>query len=173
MGYECKAFNVARSAMNRWASIRGSVPGPRGRRGQCALAQGAVVLLVVLFLAGCGGRSGQVPAKGIVLFKGQPLKNANVLLVPVGGGRPASGRTGDDGTFTLGTYMAGDGAMPGAYRVGITVVPDSTDNAPADPDNPVAPETVKSSIPEKYAAPDTSELTATVAKGQEIRIEIP
>jgi hypothetical protein len=84
------------------------------------------VLLVVL-AAGCDpGRPAAVPAGGKVTYKKtQVPAGALVVFHPADpafekrvGGKPAA-KVGDDGSFRLTTYEAGDGAPPGEY--GVTV----------------------------------------------------
>lgn len=69
------------------------------------------------------------------------------------------GTTGEDGSFTLSTYGAADGAPEGDYKV--TVEQWLTTN----PD--IGPE---SKLPKKYAKPEESGLTAKVISGKN---EIP
>jgi hypothetical protein len=60
------------------------------------------------------------PAKGKLLWKGQPAEGAVVRLFPVGENDPAAltptGRVGPDGEFTLTTFKANDGAPAGDYH---------------------------------------------------------
>ncbi|HQU45560.1 MAG: hypothetical protein B7Z73_09225 [Planctomycetia bacterium 21-64-5] len=87
---------------------------------------------------------GLVPVKGIVTFKGQPLKDALVVMVPATGGKPVQGVTNASGDYEIETLV-----MPGAYKVSITQ---------AGPGNRVPP---------KYASASMSGLTINVsASGQ-------
>jgi hypothetical protein len=75
---------------------------------------------LVLFAAGCGG--GLATVTGKVTHKGAPVKGANLIFHPKGGGPEAvrpTGHTGDDGTFTLESIRT-PGAAPGEY--GVTIV---------------------------------------------------
>jgi hypothetical protein len=89
------------------------------RRGP--LGPGALALIFAL--AGCGGPP-RVPlyeASGKVLVEGQPAKGVEVRLHPADRlGDPNALRpfatTGEDGSFRLGTYEAGDGAPEGRYK---------------------------------------------------------
>ncbi len=95
-----------------------------------ALSTTALFLLLTLALAplGCGSRvsSGAdvrtelVPVKGKVTYKGQPVAKGTVTFEPDDYGRPATGPIPAEGTFTLGTYKPGDGAVPGHHRITIT-----------------------------------------------------
>lgn len=132
--------------------------------------------LTVALAAGCGGQKNAtwqrpkvVPAGGVVRFRGQPLDGALVTFVSQT--VSASGRTDAEGRFTLTTFEAGDGAVPGKHTVCVSKVqlPDSA------PDKSAAPvwrpgRTPRSSeprqlIPKRYADPATSGLTADVAEG--------
>jgi hypothetical protein len=86
----------------------------------CALASS-------LFMSGCGGGGSSlktVPVTGKVTFKGAPLAGATVsFLNQDQAGRPAGGKTNEQGEYTLttletGTKMA-QGALVGEYKVAI------------------------------------------------------
>jgi hypothetical protein len=83
-------------------------------------------LVLGLSLGGCRGDSGRIPvysAKGKVTIFGEPPDGALVVLYPAKGGAEAeprpSGRVKPDGTFSLTTYDAGDGAPAGEYTATI------------------------------------------------------
>jgi hypothetical protein len=66
-----------------------------------------------------------VPATGTVLIKGMAAAGAHVRLHPVDAGVGKrglypEGTTDEAGKYTLSTYVAGDGAPPGDYRVSVT-----------------------------------------------------
>ncbi len=80
--------------------------------------------VLLVFAAGCGGdgRPDLVQATGTVKLNGEPLADANIVLMPDEGNpimRPSRGRTDAQGNFTLWTYQKGDGVPAGSYRVGI------------------------------------------------------
>lgn len=84
------------------------------------------VAFVTLPLAGCGAASRVdqvpvVPVTGKVVFQGQPTPGALVVYHPAQEGAlalpPAQATVRDDGTYTLTTYTANDGAAPGEYKV--------------------------------------------------------
>src|SRR5690349_18876722 len=81
--------------------------------------------LVLAVAAGCGSGNTS-PVRGKVVFKdGKPLNGGLVVFRPVDQKLQVSSR-GDihqDGTFTLGTYQEGDGAIPGKYQAAITPPP--------------------------------------------------
>jgi hypothetical protein len=75
------------------------------------------------FLSGCGGgpvaTPTTLPVKGVVTYKGVPVKTGRVQFEP-DGGRDAYGDIQPDGTYTLTTYTKDDGAIPGTHRVAVT-----------------------------------------------------
>lgn len=90
-----------------------------------------VTPLITVLLAGAAGcqrgpvRPETAPVAGRVVTKaGQPCDGALVVFHPKAPGRSGDakpvGKTADDGSFSLTTYEASDGAVPGAY--GVTVV---------------------------------------------------
>jgi hypothetical protein len=81
-------------------------------------------LLCALVAAGvgCGGAGKPVPVRGTVLLDGQPLSGATVTFMPMENvGRSASGMTVEDGSFRLTTFNQNDGALPGEYKVTVTL----------------------------------------------------
>jgi hypothetical protein len=90
----------------------------------CALSLLAALSLIPC--AGCGQAAGNaapvstVPVKGTVRYKGRPLARGTVKFEPESVGREAQGEIGPDGTFTLSTYAACDGAVLGNHRVAVT-----------------------------------------------------
>jgi hypothetical protein len=94
-------------------------------------------LFGLLFLVGCsGGGPSLALVSGKVTFNGKPLANATVGFYPEGphAGVNSSGRTNDNGEYTLKTVMEGKpGAVVGKHRVSIIVASDSAgSDAPAD-----------------------------------------
>jgi hypothetical protein len=82
-------------------------------------------LLAMALLAsgsGCGGPAKPVKVEGVVTLDGKPVKGATVTLFPQdGAAHSASGFTDPGGVFRLTTYSVGDGAIPGDYKVTVTV----------------------------------------------------
>lgn len=106
-----------------------------------------------------------VPASGVVTFKGKPLPEHQVVLIPIDGRRPATGVTDAEGKFVLGTNTPGDGAPAGLAKVGIVwagpeQTGDAVDQSAIDDPSKMPKPTVV--IPAKYSNPETSELTAEV-----------
>ncbi len=90
---------------------------------------GLVLFGSLLVFSGCGKEEERLevhPAKGVVHFKGQPMKGGgSINFFPMSkGGRDASGTINEDGTFTLTSYQGGEGAgaAAGQYRVVINQV---------------------------------------------------
>src|SRR5581483_11537658 len=100
---------------------------------------------------------GAATVRGRVTFQGQPVAGGLVVFSPDpdrgGGGKPARGDLGPDGTFQL--KLGDDTAIPpGWYRVAIAPAP-----AVAYPDWPA--------FPPQLARPDKSGLVRQVQAGQE------
>jgi hypothetical protein len=87
------------------------------------------------------------PVTGTVTLNGKPLAGAAIAWHPVGSQTaPASGTTGNDGTFNLTTYQKNDGAAPGKYKVTISFPKDGKEMLPnfSDPaKTPLIAEVVK------------------------------
>jgi hypothetical protein len=81
----------------------------------------AATALILTAVAGCGSGS-TYPVRGKVIFKdGTPLAGGQILFRPINGKPPLSARSDiqPDGSFALGTYKEGDGAMAGEYQAAI------------------------------------------------------
>ena len=135
-------------------------------------------LLAALFtsVVGCSGKKDEGPARvkatGSVTYKGQPVEGASVVLAPEPPGQhPATAVTDSSGQFALGTNEAGDGAVPGKYKVGVSKNQVSSSAAPAMGENDYSPEgiktTTKSLLPAKYGNPNKSGLTAEIRDGED------
>lgn len=126
------------------------------------LRPAALPLVVILWCAAGCGQKGPVlyPVTGKVTgADGKPLEHATVVFHPVGATDPDAvkphAKVGPDGAFTLTTHTAGDGAPAGEYRVTVQqwLSSGKGDEPPVN------------RLPEKYAKPDQSGLTATVNAG--------
>ncbi|MHB8900145.1 MAG: carboxypeptidase-like regulatory domain-containing protein [Thermoguttaceae bacterium] len=136
-----------------------------------------LVMGPLLLLAGCAppaaDRPATYPVTGVVTYKGEPVADANVNFQLAGGSGYAVGKTDAAGKYTLMTFVDGDGALPGEYKVAITkfeqtaqasAAPDTSEEyAPAEQSEEAAP--AKNLLPAKYANSETSGLTATVTEG--------
>jgi hypothetical protein len=98
---------------------------------------------------------------GVVTFNGQPVENAGVIFKP-DVGPFAMGTTDGEGKFTLITAN-NPGALIGEHKVGISKTQTTATTIPG---ARFPRYDVKHFIPEKYASPATSELTATVSKSK-------
>lgn len=101
------------------------------------------------------------PASGQVFYRGSPAPGAEIVFHPLrttGQKRAdnARGRVEADGSFRLTTYRAFDGAVAGEHEVSITWNPPESANGGKRRAN---------RLPERYARPETSKLTATVTSG--------
>jgi len=145
---------------------------------------------VALLLAGSGCGSGVAKlykVSGKVTLDGQPVSEATVEFEPIdpaGGQKPASGRTGSDGTFSLTTNTSGDGAVAGKYKVAIKKIKAGggafAQRPEGDPGNPKqmmemmqkhfdqqkkqqsAPKAPANELPDEYGSLDRTPLTAEV-----------
>jgi hypothetical protein len=139
--------------------------------------------VAVLAAAGCGGT---VDVAGKVTYKGKPVMYGTVLLIGADG-IPKSGAIQPDGTYQV------DGVKPGPAKA--TVSSPAPPGSPAaiaadqragrggrDPNDdrkvaeaqPVSPEVAKGwfPIPDKYADPLKSGLTADVKSGQPVDLDL-
>jgi hypothetical protein len=131
------------------------------------LAPLAVVLVVILAAAGCGGQS-VYPVRGKVTFEGKAMKGGgSIAFMPTGGqsGKAAGGEIAEDGSYVLMTHKPGDGSMTGDFRVVITQVAEREPDATKDGEKPGKSVSVvgkEDLIPEVYGNPNNSPLTAKV-----------
>ncbi len=141
-------------------------------RGVSMNVRGFVVLGVVLLVVGCGpavdpNRPKTYPVTGTVTYNGQPVSDAMVTFI--GGERGAIGRTNESGQIQMTTFDAGDGALPGTYKVMISKT--VLEGVPAEmgegtsPDEEPAMGEQKDLLPPKYKDPNESGLTAEVGEG--------
>ncbi len=146
------------------------------------------LLTAALLMAGCGGKEetgneATTPVTGTVTYKGAPVADASVALTPDSPpgptpiGRGAFGRTNAEGKFTLMTFVADDGAVPGAYKVSVTKIEGQTSGGAetgaddyVDPGQGPPPKP-KHLLPEKYSKTNTSGLTATVVEGTPLELK--
>lgn len=128
--------------------------------------------MLAVGLASCGSdRPATVEVKGKVTYKNQPVEGAAVMFQSTTG-KPATGETDAEGNFTLRTFGANDGAVPGDYVVTITKVesvppgqPGSDPGRDAGREPPTSTRTPpKSLIPLKYNDTKTSGLKQTVTE---------
>lgn len=145
-------------------------------------ATAGLCLVLIAGVIGCGeqqdGAAKQLPTlrvKGLVTYKGTPVDDATISFHPVTAGNPgAVGKSNSAGEFSLRTYKAGDGAPEGEYQVsvqkseiggieqksGAEMFKDMEKQAQSG--HQAVVERPLSLIPEKYARPQTSGLSAKV-----------
>jgi hypothetical protein len=143
-----------------------------------------VIGLMLLMAIGCGSekaadRPETYPVVGTVTLDGSPLEGAVVTLVTdSAGGRGATGKTDESGQFVLTTFEPGDGAISGTYQVKITqselpegvpegdVEVDLENTAAAPPTEQNASNGASARVPDQYADPGRSGLTAEITEGE-------
>ena len=117
---------------------------------------------VAFACSGCGGEEWQAatyPARGTITVNGEPPIGAVVELRSTGAqpdvrnSRPWA-VVQADGSFALSTYMQGDGAPVGTYKVVVRWPPDVTQPSLAD------------RLSGAYATPERSQWTVTIAEGE-------
>jgi hypothetical protein len=112
------------------------------------------------------GRSGPEKASvtGRVTYQGKPVPKGTITFMAVDpNGRNATGEIGPDGSYTLQTEEARDGAQLGEYRV--TIYAHDEPILDYTPPTPVKPKLL---VPAQYEKPDTSGLTKTVVRGSNV-----
>jgi predicted small lipoprotein YifL len=125
-----------------------------------------IACCVLASLAGCGGGGPDIPLEdtvpvtGTATFQGKPLESYRVYFSNEKN-RTASGVTGADGRFVLGTNNQGDGAPVGTHKVWLMYEPNVEVAAGQEtPEASGPPPKVK--LPAKYSNPTASGLTAEV-----------
>ena len=133
--------------------------------------------LLALF-CGCGNKHPSlVGVKGIVKADGETVSDGQIMFLPTGGGRPASGPIGPDGQYELTSFKKGDGVPPGSYKVTInvhkTVGPDRDADVTDINDEAVGNDSVQKLvwvIPQKYSSRGSTTLKAEVKAGEDNEI---
>jgi hypothetical protein len=131
------------------------------------LARLALLLVAPLGVAACGsGGVAKSPAEGTVSFKGQPLATGQVQFQPEAPNAPSATGLVENGKFTLGTEVDGDGAPPGKYRVSVFSYKTVQSR--------YGETTSQSMIPDRYSKPDSSGLVVEIPPGgnRAIKIEL-
>jgi hypothetical protein len=149
----------------------------RGQKMDTALLS---TLLLLLTAVGCGreSRLDVAPVRGRVTFSGQGVPKATVIFFPAEDAagkakkmRPFAYADGQ-GNFELKTYVDGDGAPPGKYRVSIIAVSSTSSgrpgkDAPAGEESaPAAAIVIPMEVSRKYGNVETSGIEVTVHEGE-------
>lgn len=121
-------------------------------------------ILGLFLLTGCGddgefARLNVYPVEGKVSFKGAPADGAIVTLHPTQDSLSAlrpSGKVASDGSFKITTYLQGDGAPVGSYKLTVQLF-----QLPAKAEESRPGRNV---LPAKYASPKTSGLSLDVTE---------
>ncbi|QDT66810.1 carboxypeptidase-like regulatory domain-containing protein [Calycomorphotria hydatis] len=121
----------------------------------------AITAAMFCLLAGCGDDGPSLgTVAGKVALNGEPLPGAQVMFIPVDGGRNSIGNTDSNGEYHL-MYVAGKGgALVGDHRVKVTTEKSGT--VALDSDEVLA-ESSRELLPLKYNS--KTELTAVVNEG--------
>ena len=135
-----------------------------------------VLLIAIEVLPGCSNSHGTASVSGTVLYKNQPVDGATVIFHPQNGeptAKPAQGKTGSGGRFTVSTYLGPTeqvaGALPGDYKVTVTKI-----DEPQGAFDPLKDPPPKNHLPTKYMAAPQSPLLVTIKPGSnhpELKLE--
>jgi hypothetical protein len=128
-----------------------SVTHVSGSRALIDKQRGALLVVFVATLLGCGSSLNLVPVEGTVTLNGEPLADASVTLLPTNAESPGpfTAQTDASGKFSLGRPGdEGSGAQPGRYYLMITTVgPVETDQF----DQPIGP-VPKEIVPAQFSS---------------------
>lgn len=135
----------------------------RARR-PTATVRWCIAAAICLAATGCGRRVALVPAAGRVTLDGKPV-DCGAIMVQPRSGPAAQARINGDGSFRLGTFEPGDGAIPGPAAVRVVCRREISQPGTEKAYGP-------SLVPEKYASFETSGLTVDIEAGMQ-PLEIP
>jgi hypothetical protein len=152
---------------------------------QAWISRGLVLVLVVLFVAGCGRSNrpklGQVT--GTVSYRGQPIASGS-LVFEVSGARPATAKIANGQITEVTTFDLNDGVPIGQARIAVFATegggaPPAAAPPPSDPGAYKAPGAdymgggAKPLVPPKFNDPSTSGLTWDIKEGKNaIKLEL-
>jgi hypothetical protein len=136
------------------------------------------VCIILAITTGCAKkpRLAVAPVRGTVTYKGRGVPNAVVIFFPVDETaeivkklRPFA-YADDQGNFEIKTYVNGDGAPPGKYRVSVVAVSSapttSHDASPANQGERKMVVAIPPEVTKKYGNVETSGLQVTVESGE-------
>jgi hypothetical protein len=120
------------------------------------------VMVCSALAAGCGG---PVNVEGKVVMAGKPLAGAQVLFVPVAGGREAGDVTDEEGNFRL-KNPQDLGVVPGEYLVTVSKkdYPPGMKRPDAHQMTMALTAKMKETLPAKYTMQDKTPLRVTVPR---------
>jgi hypothetical protein len=138
----------------------------------------AALAIGVLAAPGCSKSPYDLaPVAGKVTIDGQPFAEGKVMFAPIASGknrevgRPAFGKLGPDGSFTLGTYAPDDGAVVGEHWVTVIRI------EPEDETSEESGSGAAVASPAPAGAREFSRVTfptkVTVAGGQDNVVDVP
>ena len=126
-----------------------------------------LVSLACVLSSGCGGGSGApelAPAKGIVMYDGQPVDGCVVEFLMEGSSTRSMGFTDESGQFELTSFAPGDGAPVGTNQVTVSKRTKPTHSAAVAPE-PVALETISDPNERRLASMKNSVIQKPTADG--------
>jgi len=130
-----------------------------------AAFMGLVVGTVVIGCKPGVNRPATAPVTGTVTLNGSPIAGATVSFQAVDGSRSSVAITDESGRYELTTFVRGDGAVPGEYKVAVTkftqAIVEPVPGAKYEPPSGPIPDP-KNQLPAKYANADNSGLKVTV-----------
>lgn len=95
-----------------------------------------LVVFLLFSVSGCGSAPSDRPDLGTVTGKvtagGQPVADVIVTFTPAAGGRPSSGKTGSDGSYSLMYAEDAAGAAVGSHSVRLAVAAPDVQNYEAE-----------------------------------------
>jgi len=130
-------------------------------------------LAVCLVLAGCGGGVADKPTtgkvSGVVTLEGKPVAGATIEFNPDNArsttGPKSSAVTDADGKYTLMAPGGEEGAVIGFHKVTVTCPPAPGESS-SNSGTPASVPTTPCSVPEKFAALATTDVSKEVMPGK-------
>ncbi|MDO5553581.1 MAG: hypothetical protein Q4G68_07445 [Planctomycetia bacterium] len=134
-----------------------------------------MLIVSIIFAAGCGNEHNLHFAQGTVLIDGKPEADVSVTFIPAesGTGLGAGGTTDTEGKFLLSSTLGkgGDGTQPGLYKVIFSKLAPEREPTEAekarfekDPDDKVFIPLIDL-LPAKYTSPKTTDIEAEITAG--------
>jgi hypothetical protein len=140
---------------------------------------GALLLALLAMIPACSyQRPPLVRTEAFVTLDGEPVAEATVMLVPIGGGRAISGAANGAGRLFFSTYGSRDGVPPGDYKAVVSKLvlkpkavrriesqrarlggaDDALDEILMD----LSDDDYRNVLPDRYARIDTTDLAVTI-----------